>query len=156
MLLTSCSRLLRRHRGHLAWAWGWCRSSTTTLPPERPSGTAGSALFWREVRTQEMCGRARVEHCVTSRTPCMYVGYGGWPAVEPFVARHDGFVSRPDTWETYDGISWRELNWNNTFQGRAWMGMAVLHDADPRVHFPHLNHTEPPKMYPPENRTPFS
>lgn len=63
------------------------------------------------------------------------------------MARYDGFVSRPDTWETYDGVNWRELNWNNSFQGRAWMGMVVLHGTDPRVHFPYLNHTEPPKMY---------
>ena len=73
-------------------------------------------------------------------------GYGGWPAVEPTVALYDGFVTRPDTWETYDGFHWTQLNWNNTFQGRAWMGMAVMHGSDPRRHYPVLNETRVPKM----------
>lgn len=66
--------------------------------------------------------------------------------MEPFASRYDGFVSRPDTWETYDGRNWTELNWNNTFQGRAWMGLEVMHDVNPRVHYPPLNDSEPPKM----------
>jgi hypothetical protein len=61
-------------------------------------------------------------------------------------SRYDGFVTRPDSWETYDGQTWRELNWNNTFQGRAWMAVEVMRDRDPRVHYPPLNTTEPPKM----------
>lgn len=80
------------------------------------------------------------------RCPHFDVGYGGWPAVEPYVARYDGFVSRPDSWETYDGRNWTQLNWNNTFQGRAWMAIEVLHGEDPTVHYPYLNTSEPPKM----------
>mmetsp|Transcript_19908 Transcript_19908/g.33321 ORF Transcript_19908/g.33321 Transcript_19908/m.33321 type:complete len:546 (+) Transcript_19908:176-1813(+) len=74
-------------------------------------------------------------------------GYGGFPAVPPTVALYDGFVTRPDTWHTYDGLNWTQLNWNNTFQGRAWFGMTVLHGEDPREQFPARNTTSPPKMY---------
>ena len=73
-------------------------------------------------------------------------GYGGWPAVEPYTTRYDGFVTRTDTWQSYDGMNWTLLNWNNTFLGRAWMGMEVLHAEDPRVHFPLRNDSVPPKM----------
>ena len=74
------------------------------------------------------------------------VGYGGYPAVGDDVERYDGFISRPDTWETYDGSNWRQLNWNNTFGGRAWMGIEVMHDTDPRIPYPRLNTSQPPKM----------
>jgi hypothetical protein len=73
-------------------------------------------------------------------------GYGGFPAVEPHAELYDGFITRADTWESYDGFNWTQLNWNNTFQGRAWFGMDVHHDLDPRMQFPRRNESFPPKM----------
>lgn len=57
-------------------------------------------------------------------------GYGGYPPIDPYLdenseQKYDGFVTRADSWETFDGESWRQLNWNNTFGGRAWMGEFV-------------------------------
>jgi len=74
-------------------------------------------------------------------------GYGGYPAVEPNIAKYDGFITRADTWQTFDGQNWTQLNWNNTFGGRAWFGMDVHHAEDPRVQYPARNSSHPPKMY---------
>lgn len=64
--------------------------------------------------------------CSATRSSLTHTGgYGGYPPVAPYESKYDGFVSRPDTWETYDGQNWRQLNWNNTFGGRAWMGACV-------------------------------
>ena len=54
-------------------------------------------------------------------------GYGGFPPIAPYLDensenKYDGFVTRADTWETFNGRNWTQLNWNNTFGGRAWMG----------------------------------
>ena len=58
-------------------------------------------------------------------------GYGGW--VQGLSARYDGYYARSDIWESYDGNTWRQLKWNSTLGGRAWMGMAVMPGPDVRL-----------------------
>lgn len=73
--------------------------------------------------------RTAGENATSSRSRIVLAGgYGGW-LQDDEVNTYDGFYTRSDTWETYDGIIWRELNHNCSFGGRAWFGMANL--ADP-------------------------
>ena len=62
-------------------------------------------------------------------------GYGGW-LEDSEVGVYDGFYARPDTWESYDGITWTLLNSNCSFGGRAWFGMGNL--ADPNRTNPNI------------------
>eukprot|EP01034_Spumella_vulgaris_P024096 gene24096-30399_t len=74
-------------------------------------------------------------------------GYGGWLEENTggVTTVFDGYSCRADTWETYDGITWRLLNANNAFGSRAWFGMAQQRGANPAVD--PYNSKQPPKMY---------
>mmetsp|Transcript_4434 Transcript_4434/g.6643 ORF Transcript_4434/g.6643 Transcript_4434/m.6643 type:complete len:496 (-) Transcript_4434:396-1883(-) len=72
-------------------------------------------------------------------------GYGGWPTTSTIRwQKYDGFYSRADTW-AFDGLNWTQLNWNNSFGGRAWFGMVTQSAYDPRVDL--MDPNSPPKMY---------
>lgn len=75
-------------------------------------------------------------------------GYGGYTAEHRL---YDGFYCRADSWYTNDGFTWHLLKLENSFGGRAWFGLVVRADEDPRVDT-YLNTSlgfpaEPPKMY---------
>jgi hypothetical protein len=85
-------------------------------------------------------------------------GYGGWLDERSVNAnanananaktRYDGFYCRSDAWESYDGSRWSLLNASTSLKGRAWFGMSVLHDQDPRVGVPKRGDAvQAPKMY---------
>lgn len=74
-------------------------------------------------------------------------GYGGW-LEDSEIGVYDGFYSRPDTWESFDGYNWTLLNPNCTFGGRAWFGMGNL--GDPNRTFPGVvdhDAVRPKKIY---------
>ena len=64
-------------------------------------------------------------------------GYGGWPNTGSTARLFDGYISRPDSWHTHDGVSWQQLNWNNSFGSRAWMGVQVLHESSQPKYAPY-------------------
>lgn len=74
-------------------------------------------------------------------------GYGGWLAYGPYSSRYDGFYCRADTWETYDGYNWTLINNNNTFQGRAWFAMTVMHGTTPNLSYVPHNPPQPARIY---------
>ena len=62
----------------------------------------------------------------------------------------DGYYCRGDIWSSEDGaMTWKQLAESTKFGGRAWMGVAVQHDSDPRFDLP-VNNTrtgQPPKIF---------
>jgi len=42
-------------------------------------------------------------------------GYGGWLSFGPYAHLHDGFVTRADIWETFDGYNWNMLSATGQF-----------------------------------------
>ncbi len=77
----------------------------------------------------------------------MVGGYGGWLDYGPNAHLFDGFITRGDSWETYDGSDWHILKYNNVFGGRGWMAMSVQRAADPRYDARIGETPFPPKIY---------
>jgi hypothetical protein len=42
-------------------------------------------------------------------------GYGGWLSFGTNAELHDGFVTRPDVWDTFDGYNWNLLSASGAF-----------------------------------------
>ena len=42
-------------------------------------------------------------------------GYGGWLSFGSNADLHDGFVTRPDVWDTFDGYNWNLLSVSGAF-----------------------------------------
>lgn len=60
-------------------------------------------------------------------------GYGGFLDEGANKAKYDGFSCRADSWETYDGRTWRLLRAVNSFSPRAWAAMVTYRGEDRRV-----------------------
>lgn len=103
------------------------------------------------VVSQFYFNRSNDEDISDSRERMVLVGgYGGFPNTGSTASLYDGYISRPDTWHTYDGLTWEQLNWNNSFGSRAWMGIEVLHEStNKKIEYPILDrkNDQPPKIY---------
>lgn len=132
-------RLTRAQYSNFTYALNWTQVITNAPWPPRVGGGLISQYFFNITKGEDVSQ--------SKERMLLIGGYGGYVEGGEL---YDGYYSRSDIWETYDGYNWTLLVPSATFGGRAWFGLVNQHAADPRYDIRLAsppNTIQPPKIY---------